>query len=184
MKRLFGFWFSAVTGLFLISLSACTYDMAAYTRLDPVEPGQEKVALISPNIYGVDNAIYQATRDWVAQMLKAHGYIFNSNKKANVLITIRHEFLSEQKEKAEEEKTQETQAREEMLSSPVYQHHLTLWIDDLSCKRSSFTLNVDLKTRQSDMMKVIPELIESLDQSFIKAQSLSTKATKKISHAL
>lgn len=177
MRWLYSFFFIGfVTG-------CTTYDMATYTRLAPNGSGcgAEKIVLISPNLHGIDDDIYQATTAWIKKSLKAEGYQFNDKKQATVVVSVDHKVKQISKTGPDLTKTQEVfEGEGTPTSTPIYRHHLTVMVEDLSCNQESMTLDVDVETYSDQLSDSIPDLLDSLDESFAKTKGPCSKTKKRI----
>jgi hypothetical protein len=165
-------------------LASCTpHDMATYTRLSPNSAHccAGKVVLLSPNLYGIDEDIFQATTTWIKKTLMQEGYQFDDQKKATVLVSINHQATESTKTEPDLNKTQEVfEGEGTQAPAPIYNHHLTVMVEDLSCAGESMTIDVDVETYSDRLTDSIPDLLESLDDSFAKAKSPKSKVVKRI----
>jgi hypothetical protein len=165
----------------LLFLAACGYDMATYTRFATPACGGDKLAVITPNIYGVDNKIYSATSEWLKKTLTTQGYMFDTGKEANVLVTINHEVLDEKEKNVEvEEEEDPNRLPKSPNAGPLYYHQLIILIDDIGCKKESLTFTVNLETYSPDFNEIIPELLESLKDTFTHTKGPHAKTIKRI----
>ena len=163
----------------MVFLSSCGYDMAAYTKFSTPPCQAEKVATMSPNIYGIDGKIYEATSEWVKKTLTKQGYLFDATREANVLVTINHEVLD--KKEPGVEAGEEKDARQGALSTePIYYHQLVIILEDIGCKKESMTLTVNLETYSPQFNDIIPELLESLEDPFTRTKGPHSKTVKRI----
>ncbi|MBM3610746.1 MAG: hypothetical protein FJX18_04390 [Alphaproteobacteria bacterium] len=174
-----------VYSFFLIGfiVGCAPYDMATYTRLAPSTNGcaSEKIVLISPNLHGIEDEIYQATADWIKKSLVAEGYRFDDKKKATVLVSINHKVKEAPKTEPDLTKTQEVfEGEGAPISTPIYRHHLTVMVEDLSCNQESMILDVHVETYSDRLSDSIPDLLDSLDESFAKTKGPRSKTTKRI----
>jgi hypothetical protein len=167
--------------LVLLLLTACGYDMATYTHFCTPACGGDKIATISPNIYGVDNKIYTATSEWLKKTLAAQGYLFDTGKEANVLVTINHEVLDEKEPTVEvEEEKDENRLPASPNAGPVYYHQLIILIEDIGCKKESLTFTVNLETYSPHFNDIMPDLLESLEDTFTHTKGPHARTIKRI----
>lgn len=169
-------------------ISSCTpYDMATYTRLAPSERGccAEKVVLLSPNLYGIDDDIFEATSMWIKNTLTHEGYQFDEKKKATVLVSINHQVKEGTKTEPDLSKTQEIFEGEGTPPfTSVYHHHLMIMVEDLSCNQESMTIDVTVETYSDRLSDSIPDLLDSLNNAFAKVKGPHSKTIKRISRRI
>ncbi len=171
--------------LILLLLSMCSYDMATYTSLSKSSCGTEKLTAFSPNIYGVDGKIYAATTQWLKKNLTTQGYVFDATKEATVLVTINHEVLDAKAPGVEVEEDQDDNRLPQAPNAgPLYYHQLIIIIEDIGCKKESMTFTVNLETYSSDFNEILPELLESLEDTFAHVKGPHGRTVKRIERKL
>jgi len=57
---------------------------------------------------------------------------------------------------------------------------LTVMVEDLSCNQESMILDVHVETYSDRLSDSIPDLLDSLDESFAKTKGPRSKTTKRI----